>query len=45
MRDLMARKQKVLPEVEEITSDGLPLRAQGRRREGAEAEGAEQMNL
>src|SRR5260370_25782775 len=28
---LMARKQKVLPEVEEASSDGIPLRAQGKR--------------
>lgn len=27
----MARKQKVLPEVEEVSSDGIPLRAQGKR--------------
>ncbi len=29
LKDLMARKQKVLPEVEEVPSDGIPLRAQG----------------
>src|SRR2546421_1512274 len=31
IRELMARKQKVLPEVEEVSSDGIPLRAQGKR--------------
>ena len=31
IRELMARKQKVLPEVEEGSSDGIPLRAQGKR--------------
>ncbi len=33
LTELMARKQKVLPEVEEASSDGVPLRAQGKRRE------------
>jgi len=33
LKELMARKQKVLPEVEEDSSDGIPLRAQGKRRE------------
>jgi len=33
LKELMARKQKVLPEVEEDCSDGIPLRAQGKRRE------------
>src|SRR2546429_114158 len=33
LKELMARKQKVLPEVEEASSDGIPLRAQGKRRE------------
>jgi transposase len=32
LKDLMARKQKVLPEVEEVPSDGIPLRAQGKWR-------------
>ncbi len=32
LKELMARKQKVLPEVEEVSSDGIPLRAQGKRR-------------
>src|SRR5216684_8098161 len=31
LKELMARKQKVLPEVEEASSDGIPLRAQGKR--------------
>jgi transposase len=33
LKELMARKQKVLPEMEEDCSDGIPLRAQGKRRE------------
>jgi hypothetical protein len=33
LKELMARKQKVLPEVEEVSSDGIPLRAQGKPRE------------
>jgi transposase len=33
LKELMARKQKVLPEVEEVSSDGIPLRAQGKRQE------------
>ncbi len=40
LKDLMARKQKVLPEVEEVSSDGIPLRAQGKQGESAESEGA-----
>ena len=40
LKELMARKQKVLPEVEEVSSDGIPLRAQGKQRESAESEGA-----
>jgi len=40
LKGLMARKQKVLPEVEEVSSDGIPLRAQGKQRESAESEGA-----
>jgi transposase len=35
LKELMARKQKVLPEVEERAPDGIPLRAQGKQREGA----------
>jgi transposase len=31
LKELMARKQKVLPEVEEDSADGIPLRAQGKR--------------
>jgi len=31
LKELMARKQKVLPEVEEASPDGIPLRAQGKR--------------
>src|SRR2546423_8697344 len=31
LKELMARKQDVLPEVEEASSDGIPLRAQGKR--------------
>src|SRR5712692_8368893 len=31
LKELMARKQKVLPEVEEASCDGIPLRAQGKR--------------
>src|SRR5438128_3103937 len=38
LKELMARKQKVLPEVEEVSSDGIPLRAQGKRQEGALSE-------
>jgi transposase len=38
LKDLMARKQKVLPEVEEVSSDGIPLPAQGKRRESVLAE-------
>ena len=33
LKELMARKQKVLPEVEEDAADGIPLRAQGKRAE------------
>src|SRR5260221_1796880 len=33
LKELMARKQKVLPEVEEDCSDGIPLRAQVKRRD------------
>jgi len=40
LKELMARKQKVLPEVEEVSSDGIALRAQGKQRESAESEGA-----
>ena len=31
LKELMARKQKWSPEVEEVSSDGIPLRAQGKR--------------
>src|SRR5947209_8198717 len=34
----MARKQKVLPEMEEVSSDGIPLRAQGKRQANALSE-------
>jgi transposase len=33
LKELMARKQKVLPEVEEVSSDGIPLRARGNQQE------------
>src|SRR6266571_1031425 len=36
--ELMARKQKVLPEVEEVFSDGIPLRARGQRQGNAQPE-------
>src|SRR5437588_6156938 len=29
LKELMARKQNALPEVEEVSCDGIPLRAQG----------------
>jgi len=38
LKELMARKQKILPEVEEVSSDGIPLRAQGKRRERVHSE-------
>ncbi len=38
LKELMARKQKVLPEVEEVSSDGIPLRAQGKRWESVLSE-------
>ena len=38
LKELMARKQKVLPEVEVVSTDGIPLRAQGIRRESALSE-------
>jgi len=38
LKELMARKQKVLPEVEEDSADGIPLRAQGKRPERALAD-------
>ncbi|HEY6410978.1 MAG TPA: transposase [Ktedonobacteraceae bacterium] len=38
LKELMARKQKVLPEVEESSSDGIPLRAQGKRQARAPSE-------
>lgn len=31
LQELMARKQKVLPEVEEVSSDGIPPRARGKQ--------------
>lgn len=40
LKELMARKQKVLPEVEEISSDEIPLRARGKQPSTASAEGA-----
>src|SRR5438876_4318366 len=38
LKELMARKQKVLPEVEEVSSDGIPLRARGKQQEGSLSE-------
>ena len=38
LKELMVRKQKVLPEVEVVSPDGIPLRAQGKRRESALSE-------
>ena len=38
IKELMARKQKVLPEVEEDSSDGIPLRARGKQPERVLAE-------
>src|SRR5947199_2734188 len=38
LKELMARKQKVLPEVEEASSDGVPLRAQGKQQASALSE-------
>ena len=38
LKELMARKQKVLPEVEESSSDGIPLRARGQRQGSAQPE-------
>ena len=35
LKELLARKQKVLPEVEEACADGIPLRAQGKRQASA----------
>ena len=35
LKELMARKHKELPEAEEASSDGIPLRAQGKRRASA----------
>lgn len=35
LKDLMARKQSVLPEVEELTADGIPLRARGKQQKRA----------
>ena len=39
IRDLMARKQNWLPQVEEIPSDGIPVRAQGKQQQDALSEG------
>lgn len=41
LKDLMARKKKCLPEVEEVIFDGVPLRARGKRRENVGLEGPE----
>lgn len=38
LKELMARKQKVLPEVEEVSSEGIPLRARGKQQEGTLSE-------
>ena len=38
LKELMVRKQKVLPEVEVVSPDGIPLQAQGKRRESALSE-------
>ncbi len=38
LKELMARQQKVLPEVEEVSSDGIPLRVQGKRQASALSE-------
>jgi hypothetical protein len=38
LKDLMARKQKWLPQVEEVPSDGIPLRARGKQQEHALSE-------
>ncbi len=38
LKELMARKQKVLPEVEEVSSDAIPLRARGKQQERALSE-------
>ena len=38
LKELMARKQKVLPEVEEVSSDGVPLQAQGKQQASALSE-------
>ncbi len=35
LKELMARKQKVLPEVEEASAEGIPLRAQGKHQASA----------
>lgn len=39
LQELMARKQKVLPEVEEDSADGIPLRARGKQAERVLAAG------
>src|SRR6266536_57894 len=38
LKGVMARKQKVLPEVEEVSSDGVPLQAQGKQQASALSE-------
>ena len=38
LKELMVRKQKVLPEVEVVSPDGIPLQAQGKRGESALSE-------
>jgi transposase len=38
----MARKQKVLPEVEEVSCDSVPLRTQGKQHKSIEAEGTQE---
>lgn len=43
LKDLMARKQKLLPEVEESGSDGIPLRARGERQEAPGASGTQEL--
>jgi predicted DNA-binding protein (UPF0251 family) len=40
IKELMARKQKILPEEEEVSSDGIPRRALGKRRECGHSEAA-----
>jgi transposase len=42
LKDLMVRKQKYLPEVEDATSDGVPRHAQGKPQESIRAAGSQQ---